>query len=180
MISSNQNLSLWQLGSEYQNLFSQLYDQETGEVNMEVDARLNDLVPSAEKKCLAVASFMKKLESEERELSLLQQEIENRMASYKKEINRLHDYLKTNMERCNIQEVKCPYFTIKLKKNPYSTEVFDESQLPEKFMVTREIVKVETKPDKNAIKEEVLKTGVQVPGANVSQKTKLVISIDKI
>jgi hypothetical protein len=34
--------------------------------------------------------------------------------------------------------------------------------------------------DKTAIKEEVLRTGIQIPGAKVQQKVKLEILVDKI
>lgn len=174
------NLSLYQLGNEYQNLLSQLYDAETGEVNQEVDEALSALSATTEQKCIAITSWIKKLESDKREIEFMKEEILKREAAFNKEINRWQDYLKTNMERCQITEVKCPYFTLKIKKNPYSTDIFDEAQIPERFMREREIVKVERKPDKNAIKEEVLQTGIQIPGAIVQQNTKLQILTDKI
>jgi len=161
-------------------LFSQHYDPETGEVNEAVQKQIDDLEPSAEKKCIAIQSWIAKMESEERELDALLYQIEMRKAAYSKEIEKLNNYLFTNMKRCGIKEIKCPLFRLRIKTNPYSTEILDQDQIPERFMVTREIVKVETKPDKNAIKEEVIKTGVQVPGALVSQKEKLEISINKI
>ena len=120
------------------------------------------------------------MESDKREIDFLKEQIAARETAYIKEINRLQDYLKINMERCKIKEINCPYFTIKLKINPPSTDILDESQIPEQYMRTREIVKTEIKPDKNAIKEEVLKTGVQIPGAFVTQKTQVKISIDKL
>lgn len=174
------NLSLYQLGTEYQSLLSQLYDHETGEVNEEVDAQLNALSTTTEEKCIAVTSWIKRLESDQNQLEKMVEEILSRGLAFTKEINKWKDYLKTNMERCQITEVKCPYFTLKIKKNPYSTDIFDEAQIPERFMRTREIVKVERKADKNAIKEEVLNTGIQIPGAIVQQNTKLQILTDKI
>lgn len=179
-MSIQRNVSLYHIGSELQSLFSQLYDHETGEVNMDVDAQLSALSETAEKKCIAVASFIKKMEAEKNEIEFYKNEIALREAAYNREIDKWNSYLMNNMERINISEIRCPQFTIKLKKNPYSTDVFNEDQLPDRFMKTREIVKTETKPDKNAIKEEVLKTGIQVPGAHVAQKTKLIISTDKI
>jgi hypothetical protein len=93
---------------------------------------------------------------------------------FPQDLTRVHPFLHAQ------SEVKSPFFTIRLKKNPYSTDITDASQIPIQYMNTREIVKVETKPDKNAIKEEVLKTGVQIPGANVHQKVQLQILIDKL
>lgn len=179
-MSIQRNVSLWQIKSEYQNLLHNLYDYETGEINQEVDAQLNALSDTAENKCIAIASWIKHMESEKKQIDFMKEEILKREAAYEKEINKRLDYLKTNMEGCGITEVKCSYFTLKIKKNPYSTDIVNEADIPEKFMKTKEVVKIEVKPDKNAIKEEVLKTGIQVPGAQVAQKTKLEILVDKL
>lgn len=177
---SIQRNSLWQIKTEYQSLLSQLYNHETGEVDIEVDKQLSALSDSAENKCIAVASWIKNMEADKKQIEYMKEEILKREAAYQKEIDKRSQYLQYNMEALGISEVKCPYFTLRIKKNPYSTEIFDESQIPEQYMRTREIVKTETKPDKNAIKEEVLRTGAQVPGASVQQKTKLEILTDKI
>lgn len=179
-MSAQRSLSLYHIGNELQNLLSNLYDQETGEVNMEVDAQISALSTSAKDKCISIASWIKGLESDKKQIEFMKDEILKREAAYNKEIDKRLDYLKRNMESCNMTEIQCPYFTLRIKKNPYSTEVVDASQIPERFIRTREIVKVEKSPDKNAIKEEVLKTGVQVPGASVQQKTKLQILTDEI
>ena len=176
----NKELSLYHLTEEYQNLLSKLYDYETGEVNQEVEAQVNALLPQVEAKCIAVAHWIKKLEAERREIEFIKSEIQLREEAYNKEVSRWQEYLKYNMEKQQITNISCPYFTLKIKKNPYSTTILDEFQLPSRFIKTREIIKVETKPDKEAIKEEVLKTGKQVPGAHVEQKTKLEISVNKI
>ena len=179
-MSVQRKLSFWEIKNEYQGLLSQLYDHETGEVNEEVDAQLSAISVTAENKCIAVASWIKNLESEKKQIDFMKEEVLKREAAYQKEIDKSTDYLKKNMEGCGIREIKCPYFTLRLKENPWSTDVFDESQLPERFMRSREIVRIETKPDKTAIKEEVLKTGVQIPGASVSRRTKLEILTDKL
>jgi|SRR5882724_393835 len=172
--------SLWDMKNEYQVLMSQLYDPETGEVNQEVDAQISALSTTTENKCIAVASWIKNLQSEKKQIDYMKQEILDREAAYEKAIDKNMEYLKRNMDDFGISEIKCPYFTLRIKKNPYSTKVINEAQLPERFMKTREIVKLETKPDLVAIKEEFLKTGVQVPGTSVQQKTKLEIITDKI
>jgi hypothetical protein len=179
-MSNSQSLSLYHLGKEYQSLLSQLYDPETGEVNEQIDAELTALSPTIDNKCIAVASWIESMRSEKASIEFMKQQILKREAAYDKEINKALTYLDNNMKKFGIKEIKCPYFTIKIKTNPYSTDIEDESQIPERFMRTRVIEKTEIKPDKNAIKEEVLKTGVQIPGALVQQKTKLEILTDKI
>jgi len=176
----NKELSLYHLTEEYQTLLSQLYDYETGEVNKEIEAKVNALIPEVETKCIAVAHWIKKLEAERREIEYIKSEIQLREEAYNKEVSKWQEYLKYNMEKQQITNISCPYFTLKIKKNPYSTTIIDEFQLPSKFIRTKEIIKVETKPDKEAIKEEVLRTGKQISGALVEQKTKLEISVNKI
>lgn len=177
---NNQHLSLYHLGSEYQNLLPRLYDHETGEIDAEVEAQLNALSLTTEKKCLAVASWIQGMEAEKKEIEHLKQQILRREAAYEKEINKAHTYLYDNMKRCGIKEVKSPYFTIKIKTNPYSTEILDQSLVPKQFIKTTTKTVTTESVDKNALKEEVLKTGMQIPGALVQQKTKLEISIDKL
>ena len=84
------------------------------------------------------------------------------------------------MEYAGIDKIECPYFTVRIKTNPYSTDILDESLIPKDLINYKVIEKVEAKPDKTRIKEQVLKTGIQVPGACVAKKTQLKIEIDKI
>lgn len=170
--------NLYQLATEYQNLLPQLYNPETGEVNEEIEAQINVLSMTTEKKCIAIASWIKSMESEKKQIEYIKQQIQEREAAYDKVIMKTTDYLESNMNRIGIKEVKCPMFTIKIKTNPYSTEVSNQSCIPSKFINIK--TKTELSVDKKAIKEEVLKTGVQVPGAHVYQKTKLEIITDKI
>ncbi len=174
------SLSLYHLSNEYQTLFSQLYDYETGEINQEVEEKVNSLLPALESKCIAVANWIKKLEAEQREIEFMKKEIQEREAAYTKEVNAWQDYLKFNMEKNGLTKVACPYFTLQIKKNRHSTEIYNEFEIPAKFMKTKEVMKVEIRPDKEAIKEEVLRTGIQIPGARVEQKTKLEMLVNKI
>jgi Gp157 protein len=175
-----QSLSLWHLTNEHTRLMQDLYDVETGEINDIVQAKLDALEPSIDQKCVAVSKWIRHMESQQRELDGAINDLANRKRAYDKEITKFNRYLQENMERAAVKEISCPYFTIRLRKNPFCTDIIDENAIPEKFMKTREIVKVESKPDKNAIKEEVMRTGQQVPGAFVSQKNKLEILTDKI
>jgi len=71
-MNSTQNLSLWQIGTEHQKLLSQLYNHETGEVDMDVQAQLDALEPSAEKKCIAITSWIRKMEADKAELEFVE------------------------------------------------------------------------------------------------------------
>lgn len=179
-MSAQRKLSFWEIKNEYQVLLEKLYDEETGEINMEVDAQLNALSTSTHDKCIAIASWVKKMESEKKQIDFMREEIEKRELAYEKQINKQLDHLKLNMESLGIKEVKCPYFTLRIKNNPYSTDILDESLIPNHFINTKTVTTIVSKADKNAIKEMVIKTGIQIPGALVHQKTKLEILMDKI
>ncbi len=177
-MNANKELSLWQLTNEHQKLLSELYNFETGEINDIVQAKLDALEPNVEKKCISVSKYIQRMESEERELSYLLKEIENRKNAYEKEIEKYKNYLEYNMRTQGIKEIKCPLFTIRIKKNPYSTEITNKDEVPKEFV--KKVIKTEEVISKTLIKEEVLKTGIQVPGAYVAQKEKLEILISKI
>lgn len=176
----NKELSLFKLNENYEKLLSQLYDQETGEVNEEVDAQLNALSTSIEDKCKSVGTWIGHMQAEKNRILEMKMLILEREKAYEREIEKTTEYLKSNMERHKIKKITCPYFTITHSINPYGTEIIDEALIPQEFIKTREIVKTESKPDRNAIKESVLKTGIQIPGAIVSQKTKIKFVINKI
>jgi uncharacterized protein (DUF169 family) len=76
------------------------------------------------------------------------------------------------MERCGINEISCPYFVIKLKKNPVSVDVFNKLQIPEQYIKTKQTI--EHSVDKVKIKEDIL-AGVEIPGATLKQNVRLEI-----
>lgn len=172
--------SLWEIKSEYLKLVSSLYNPETGEVDEQVDKQLTELTGNAENKLIAIMSWVKHLESEKKQIEFMKQEVLEREQAYDNAIAKQLNHIESNMRDMGIKEISCPYFKLQMVTNAYSTDVYDESQIPDQYMRKREIVKTEIKPDKIAIKDDVLRTGVQVPGANVSQKTKLKIVMDKI
>jgi hypothetical protein len=174
------NLSLYELTHDHASLLSQLYDHETGEVNLEIEEKLSASSQSIDKKCISVAKYIQNLENEKAQLEEFKNQIKKREAAYDSKIERMESYLKSNMEFHGIEKVECPFFTVRIKTNPYSTEILDKELIPPKFIKTREIVKIEETPDKNAIKEEFLKNGLQIPGTYVTKKTQLKIDIDKI
>lgn len=180
-MQSNKELSLWKLTNEHQKLLSELYNHETGEVNELVNAKLNSLYKTEEEKCIAVAHWLKKLKADRKQAEDELEDLKSRIEDYDKRIERYKRDIQSNMESRGITNISCPYFTIRLKKNPYSTDIINEGEIPSEFMRKRIIPeKIEIKPDKKAIADKVIATGHQVPGAYVSQKNKLDISTTKI
>ena len=85
----------------------------------------------------------------------------------------LRDYLKKNMEAAEIEKIECQFFKITIAKNPPSVDIFDPLSLPSVYMVTPE--PKPAAPDKKAI-AAAIKAGQEVPGARLTQSTRLKIA----
>jgi len=96
--------------------------------------------------------------------------MEQRFTRVMKKITALKDYLKTNLEQCNIKEVKSPYFDIKIRTNPPSVIIEDESMIPLQYF--RE--KLMRTLDKSTIAQE-LKNNIMIPGVHLQRQTRLEI-----
>lgn len=83
----------------------------------------------------------------------------------------LREYLKIQMERINIREIRSPQFVIKVKQNPPKVILDDESAIPKSFKREETVVHI----DKNGIKQALL-SGQVVRGAHLEQETRLDIS----
>lgn len=84
----------------------------------------------------------------------------------------LRERLKTGMEIAGVTELSCPYFAIKIKRNPPAVDVWDEKQVPEKYWVQPPAPP--KKIDKKAIKADI-DADIDVPGAKKVQGTRLEI-----
>jgi len=82
----------------------------------------------------------------------------------------LRDYLKRNMEAMGIDKIECPFFKITIAKNPAAVDIFDPLSLPAVYMVVPE--PKPAMPDKKAI-AAAIKAGQEVPGARMTQGTRL-------
>lgn len=179
-IINEENRSLWSLTRDRQLLLSQLVDYETGEINQEIDDKLTTLDGSIEIKCTNTALFIKQIESEKNSITDAIKQLEERREAYLDKMEKLERYLFNCMKMNNLTELRTPLITTKIKINPYSTDILDETVIPSQYMVTPPPKVQSPKPDKNLIKAHVIETGVQVPGAYVSKKEVLQLLTDKI
>ena len=85
----------------------------------------------------------------------------------------LRAYLLENMQRMQIERIDCPMFSISIRKNPASVDVFDQLSIPAQYMVVPE--PKPAAPDKKAI-AAAIKAGQDVPGAKLVQGIRLNIS----
>ena len=163
-------MNLYEIANEYQILLDQTFDSETGEINETALACLDKVADDMKHKGVAIASYIRNIEAEEEAIEEAIKRMEARKNQLLRKTKSLVDYLQSNMERCAISEISCPYFVIKLKKCPVSIDVINESEIPSEYLKVKKIVSV----DKVKIKEE-LQAGVCINGVALKQNMRLEI-----
>lgn len=163
-------MKLYDIANEYEMLLENTFDDETGEVNEVALSQLNEIKEDMEKKSIALASYIKNIDAECKAIEEAAKQMERRKKYLENKVNYLTDYLHSNMERCAINEIKCPYFQIKLKKCPISVNVLDENIIPNEYKKEKMTITL----DKLKLKEELL-AGVVINGAELKQNTRIEI-----
>lgn len=157
-------MKLYEIANEYQHILDGMVDPESGEIVEGALEKLDALTVGMQEKSLSVASYIKNLDAEYAAIDGAVCAMAARRDAILKRIRYLQDYLKANMLRCEISEISCPYFQVKIRKSPQAVNIHAEALLPQKYIKE----KVEYRPDKTLIKND-LKSGVEVPGAELTQ-----------
>lgn len=163
-------MKLYEITNEYLSVLNEVCNEETGEINEQALARLDEVKDDLKSKGVAIASFIENIEAEEKAIEEAISKMQRRKKQLENQSNFLVSYLQTNMERCEISELSCAYFKVKLKKCPISVDVFDEAAIPDDYKKVKQVMNI----DKMKIKEEIL-NGVVVPGATLKQNMRLEI-----
>jgi len=155
-------MKLYKLTAQYDQALANLSDMDLpAEV---IDDTLEALSGEIEEKAINVAKYYENLLADASAIK----DAESKMAARRKVIEKraasLKSYLKANMERTGITEISCPYFVIKVKKNPPKVIVDDENLVPLEFKTPISAWKI----DKAAIK----KAG-GCDGAHTEQDTRI-------
>lgn len=157
--------TLYELTGIYQDIYQMDIDDETKADTLESI----DWQEQFEQKAEGYAHIIKNLEAD---VAMYKNEEANFKAK-KQAAQKKLDYIKDNiiaaMSVTGQTEVRGGSLTLRLQKNPESVLV-NEDLLPKKYFVK----KVESKPDKNALKE-LLQSGRAIKGAELIRTEKLVI-----
>lgn len=166
-------IALYEIAQEYRQMVAALTDcQDDAQAIADTIAAESF---SLEVKAQNVAYAPKMLEAEADAIEAAAKEMVARAKAKRNRAANIREYLKTCMEVAGVSKIDCPHFAITIKKNPPSVDVWDERQIPAKFMRTPEPVPPVAVPDKNAI-AAAIKAGENVPGAQLARGTKLVIA----
>lgn len=141
------------------------FDEDTGEVTFDSSA-IDDIAQDREKKLVACACWVKNqralaqaIRDEERKLAVRRRSIERKVESFE-------NYMLASVERYGGMEA--PECSIGTRRSS-RVLVDDPGLLPEPFR------RVKVEPDKAAIRD-ALKSGTEVPGASLEERTLLRIS----
>ena len=150
-------MRLYELADQYQAL-KDIDDMDPEAIADTLEALEGDIQQKA-KAIVAVRAGM------EASVNAIDAEIK-RLADMKKTVlnreTRLRDYLKTNMQRTEISNIKCDFFSITLANGRPALHIFDETAIPDEYMN----VKTTVTPERKAILD-ALKAGEEIPGCQI-------------
>lgn len=162
---------LYQITGEVLEAIELYNNVETDEELLSVEARLNGLQIRFEEKALAIA---KHIINESGDLEAIETEIE-RLSALKKSregaVKRLKDYVLSNMLATNTPEIDGGTMKLKVRKNPPSVNVLDETQVPDTYKRTKTVVEI----DKKEILAAWKANQIGVAGTEVKQGSRLEI-----
>ncbi len=160
---------LYEITSDYIDLDNKLREQD--EINEELMQQLDSVNDSMQNKVINIGALIKNMEAEAQSISSAVELMKTRQQRLNNKAQYLKDYLKYNMEVWQVNEVKSPYFDIKVKTNPPSVLVEKEELVPREYFkenVTYILDKIKL--------SFALKNNEEIPGASLIRKTRLEIA----
>lgn len=136
--------------------------------NMELDPEvmkdtLDSIEDAIENKAENIAKLVRNLESDVSAYKEEEDRLKTKRQATENKVKWLKTYLEDNMKLTGKTKFKSGMFNFSIQKNPASVNITDERIIPEEFLIPQ-LPKI----DKTALKN-VLKNGVEVPGAELKQ-----------
>lgn len=153
-------LTLYQISQEHRALADALQ-------NMDLDDQTISDTLEAEsglvEKSQSVAFVIRNMETFAAAVKAEADAMSERAKCVQKRADSVKAYLHNCMNLAGVQKIEHPQFTISIRKNPESVQIFEEGLLPPDYL--REIP-AKYEPDKTLIKQAI-KDGHDVPGAKL-------------
>ncbi|MBP1150792.1 MULTISPECIES: siphovirus Gp157 family protein [Methylocaldum] len=160
---------LYEIAEQYQEALNNLTDLDLPPDV--INDTLEALTGEISLKAWNIAAALLHMEGEAELIRQAEERMNRRRRALETRAAGLRQYLKIQMERINIREIRSPQFIIKVKQNPPKVILDDESAIPETFKREESVVHI----DKNGIKQVIL-SGQAVKGAHLEQETRLDIT----
>lgn len=161
-------MSLYHMAEQYRTALAELTDAELPEevVADTLEALEGELIQKGQ----AVAAFTLNLQAEIDAIKAVEKRISDKRKSLEKREAHLRDYLRVNMEKAGITEIKAidGSFTAKLQKGRPSVVIDDESLIPD----DSEYVRWKREVNKTAI-AAAIQAGAEVAGAHLETRPAL-------
>lgn len=161
-------LTLYQISQEHRALADALQDMDLDEQTiadtLEAESGLVEKSQSVAFVIRNMETFADAVKAEADAMADRAKRIRNRADAVKR-------YLHQCMNLAGVQKIEHPQFTISIRKNPESVQIFEEGLLPPDYL--REIP-AKYEPDKALIKAAI-KDGHEVPGAKLTRGESLQI-----
>jgi hypothetical protein len=136
--------------------------------NMELDPEvmkdtLDSIEDAIENKAENIAKLVRNLEADVTAYKEEEDRLKTKRQATENKVKWLKTYLEDNMKLTGKTKFKSGMFNFAIQKNPASVNITDEKAIPEEFLIQQP-----PKVDKTSIKE-ILKRGIEVPGAELKQ-----------
>ena len=161
-------MNLFEITAKYQSLMQDI--AECDELTAEQLQALESVDDSLQEKAKAVGAFIKNMEADYFAIQDAINTMEERARKVNNKIENLKQYLKDNLEKCDIKEIKSPFFDIRIKLNPAAVIVNDEALIPDQYYKE----KIMRSLDKTLLSQE-LKNNVAIPGVMLERRTRIEI-----
>jgi hypothetical protein len=168
----NNNLSLYQLSSDYLQALDFLTDPEMDCPLQIVNDTLEGLSYELEDKAVNVAKFLRNIEVTTEAMKVAEDAMAKRRKALEMRVSWLKSYLKSNMEATGISKIECPYFKLSIAKNPAALDLFDVNAVPSQYKHLETVITEQI--DRAAIKAALV-NGQVIQGARLTNGTRLVI-----
>lgn len=163
-------LNLHQVADEYLHILYNLENVQDEDLQGELD-KLNEQFADFEQTAIALAAFIKNLETEEDVIRSLIKDYDMRAEKLELRSLRLRAFLKDMMDKLNVQKIiNHPLHKLRIKSNPPSVKIVNMDSVPESEYKTKML----TWLDKAAVREKLL-NGEHVPGCELIKETRLEI-----
>lgn len=136
--------------------------------NMDLDPEvmqdtLDSIEDAIESKAENIAKLIRNLESDVSAYKEEEDRLKTKRQASENKVKWLKTYLEDNMKLTGKTKFKSGMFNFSIQKNPASVNITDEKAIPEEFLIQQP-----PKVDKTSLKE-ILKRGIEVPGAELKQ-----------
>jgi hypothetical protein len=161
-------MRLYELAAGYEELLQMAEEGlDADQLALALDAQLDAI----EQKGGAICKMLATLSAEAEALKGEELRLQKRRKAMETNVERLREYLRSNMQRCGITRIKSDAFSVTLSDGPQRVVITDPAAIPPEYLRVRTI----SEPNKPAILDAYKAQGECVSGTAVERSTCLTI-----